>query len=148
MRRYAAKEVSAGLVAAFEVEVGGWLPSSEAIANILCDFHPEVILYENFVLAGGASHSSEPEALDSVRVTSAVMALMRLLLVEDVGEFIGFSTSVKAVMTDERMKLWGLWLQGRNVRIDRFGVACRGFQGHATDAARGLVAYLRSNDFV
>lgn len=135
-----------------EIREGDWLASARRISEFVVTEAADVLLYENFVLRGGGGHSSSAEALDSVRVTSAVIALLSVsgrVSGGWKGEVAPFDTSVKAVMSDVRMKRWGLWLQGKGgskcaVGFDGGDVwDVKGFEGHATDACRGLVWYCR-----
>lgn len=144
-RKWSGAEVDQGLKSALEVRVeDGWLLSSHVIAHTIRTWDVDLLLYEEFMLSGGGGHSSDPEALDSVRVTSAVLGMLMAWQSDRFVNVVGFSPSIKAVMTDSRMKLWGLWLQGKDVSVGgKPAGACKGFEGHATDAARGLVWYLR-----
>lgn len=143
LRRYSGSEVADGLAGAWEIDSGAWLNSAQAMAHMIVEYGAELVLYEDFILEGG-SHSSDRSGLDPVRIACGVEALLRVgapfVVVEP------FSRNVKSVMTDERMKLWGLWLQGRK-GFDGTGKvgagSLVGCKGHATDAARGLVWYLR-----
>lgn len=137
LRRHSGAEIRAGLREMFEIREESWFESAARIARDVHASGAQVLLYEDFVLRGGGGHSSEAEALDSVRVTSGVVCLLEEWGWD--GHTAGFNASIKAVMTDERMKKWGLWLQGRGSRV----AGTEGFEGHATDAARGLVWYLR-----
>lgn len=136
-------EVKKGLLWAREVTCGaggvgvahwrrwGWLEACEGMATEVLAAEADILLVEDFILWGGG-HSSEREGLDSVRVTCGL--LMCLALADWNGDVVTFGPDIKSVFNDVRMKRWGLWLQGRN-----WG----GMDGHATDAARGLVWYLR-----
>lgn len=113
----------------------GWLEVVEGIALVVVQEEVDVLLLEDFVLTGG-SHSSEREGLDPVRISCGLLGVLRVWGWD--GELVMFSPDVSSVMTDMRMKRWGMWLQGRGD-----GGSYAGFGGHATSAARGLVWYLR-----
>lgn len=143
---YQGKDMAAGLLDAQEVREDTWLKSAYYLADEVIRREADVLLYENFVLRGGAGHSSDAEALDSVRVTSGLLAYLDIRQWR--GKVVPFDTSIKAVMTDMRMRSWGLWIQpSSDKKILRglydLGIYPTGFKGHATDAARGLAWYGR-----
>lgn len=140
-RVHAGAEVHERIWNSWEVRQGTWLDSVEMICDCVISNRIDVLLYENFVLRGGGGHSSEADALDSVRVTSGVLAMLRERGWE--GRIVPFDMSIKAVMSDERMKRWKLWLQGGGGGGRGSKSKYAGFEGHATDAARGLAWYLR-----
>jgi hypothetical protein len=134
-RQHMGGEIYPGVYHVREVRESGWYQSSRRLAGVLLEFVPHVLLYEDFQLEPGGTGgrgAAGRELLDPVRVTCSVLTLM--YEVDWDGLVVPFQTSVKGVMTDERMRKWKLWLQART---------WSGLEGHATDAARGLVWYLR-----
>lgn len=105
---------------------GGWgcVASAKDLVAIGLGYGCKMWVIEDFVLHGGG-HSSERAGLEPVRVTSAM-----LVMLEDRGVVCLSAVSGKSVITDDRLKRWGLWEPGKP---------------HAMDAMRHLVLYARSS---
>lgn len=130
--------------------VGGWKVGARGALVTIQQFMPDVYVYEDFILLGG-DHSSDREGLDPVRVNAVVDYELELAALG-----IGMrgmndgkawapvvvaqtASQAKGVITDDRLKRWGLW----------YSATVKGEKpDHVRDACRHLCLYLRTLKFL
>jgi hypothetical protein len=119
---------------------GGWKAGASGVFTACRAWNADVLVLEDFILEGG-DHSSEREGLDSCRINAVVeFNLNRDGPDLDDGGVVGrlgvvipivyqTASQAKGIITDERLRKWGLWHRG---------------SAHVRDAHRHLCLYLRT----
>jgi hypothetical protein len=100
---------------------------AELIVDLLYHHKIRTLVMESFQLR---QFNKDPNLLSPVRIRARVEALIPSAGWS--GSVVFQPPGVKAVITDERLREWGLWVRGME---------------HARDATRHLVAYYRSKGY-
>lgn len=92
------------------VERGEWFQgSSSEVERLVKDLDPAVVVCEDFQLRGDRLRGRE--ALDPVRVAESLRSWLRAHLWRGRWEW-QQASDAKAVVTDKRLRRWGLWIPG------------------------------------
>jgi hypothetical protein len=102
------------------------IEASSELLRIAVAHGVEIIIMEDFRLFPDEAHNPDPAGIAPVRIYSMMEALAweRGLMIDFVYQMPG----EKTIITDERLKRWGLWVRGAR---------------HARDAVKHLCVYAR-----
>lgn len=146
-RRVLGKDVAVRLIDRIEVD-GGWKCGVRAVLGVIARFQPHVFVHEDFILTSFGS--SEREGIDPVRLNAVFEWELAAEEDEIAGvdggwmsvhgkrDLVGVGSDLvivkytaahaKGIITDKRLKAWGLWYEGST---------------HIRDATRHLCLFLR-----